>query len=61
MSENECNNLPLFQVYIQTVSPTWPAKSLVSGLIRRKQEIEALFLPTFRSALILSPVYLGHV
>lgn len=40
---------------------TCPAKSLVSGLISRKQEIEALFLPTFRSALILCSVYLGHV
>lgn len=40
---------------------TYPAKSLASGLIRRKQEIEALFLPTFRSALVLSHVYLGHV
>lgn len=60
MTENECNNLPLFQVYTQSLQ-TCPAKSLVSGPISRKQDIEALFLPTFRSALILSSVYLGHV
>lgn len=60
MTENECNNLPPF-LYPNSFLQTCPAKSLVSGLIRRKQEIEALFLPTFRSALILSCVYLGHV